>query len=212
MLARLMPLKRLLASFSVSLIAFGFGLVAFAALAQTGPADAPPAAADTLDALLQQAIKVFSDWKTGGILVGLLALIHLLTNLSKLSFFADKIPANARPWIAVVLSTALAIIGAKASGASWLAAISAGIVAGITGGLATIGAHELVLTGSAAKQAERSTGAAIADAVKAGDGVAAAKVADLNDSLAAIAKITDEKARLAALADWAKSNPPAAAA
>lgn len=170
--------------------------------------------APDLSALLDQATKIVSDWKTGGALVGAIAIVNLGTNLLKVPWLRDRI--SVKPWVLPVASALLAGGGAFATslhgGATMVGAISAAVVAAATIGFGGIGLHEFVNSFSASKQAERSAGAIFHDAVVKGDADAAAHVSAHYAELDGIAKLPSEKERALAFAQWAVKNPPAQAA
>lgn len=192
----------------VDLVAgFVFGAMFIFALGALAQDPAAPPAPD-LAAIIQQALQAFGSFRAGAVFAGLVVVVHLLTDLTKIPFLAQYVPDRARPWISLGLSVVGAGVGALATGASW----SAALVAALTAAFASGGLHEMVNTLNPAKQAERAAGAAIADAVLAGDKTAAAAVAAQADALREIAALQDQKARVEALAAWANAHPPRGAA
>lgn len=179
-------------------------LIPFAALAQTA---ADPAAQPDLSAIIQMAFNVISQWKVGGVMVGLVALTNIAVNLLKIQWVKDHL--TVKPWLMPILSCVfaglLAMFTALATHASWYAALAAGLIAG----LSAIGFHEFINSFSANKQAERAVGAVIMDAIKVGDGAAHAAVSNLHAQLDGIDKLAGSD-KAAAVSDWANAHPPGA--
>lgn len=154
-----------------------------------------------LDALLS----LIGQFKAGGPLLGSIALVHYLVQITKLKplnpFFSKKFWI--RPALALVSGALLAFLGTMASGGTAAAALLAALASGV----GSMGLHELLNLFDKSKQAER----AIASAMKklaSGDGEIGTKVAALKSELDTIAALPDEKSRLEALASWAKLHPP----
>lgn len=183
-------------------IAFGLSVLLlwpFTVLAQSAdPGIAPPSIGD----ILQQVISVIGTFRTGAVIAALIGVVNILTNLTKVQWLADRIPSKARPWIALALGVLTAAFTARQSGATWIAAIIAGVMAG----LGSIGLHELV--GSFQSKPGEEVGKVVA-AAAAGDAAATAKVASLSSSLDDIQALPVDQ-RAAALADWARTHPPQA--
>lgn len=164
-----------------------------------------PAADLDLMELVNGLMMVVTQWKTGGAVLGLMALVHFLVSLSKLKMvrpFFDK-KRWLRPALALLLGFALAFLGTLATGGALLPALLHGAAVA----LGSMGFHELLNMFNAQKQAERAVAAKMAELAKS-DGDVAAKTASLKEELDKLAAIPDEAERLKALAAWAKAHPP----
>lgn len=93
-----------------------------------------------MDDIIAQLGSVVSSWDTLGTLAGMIAVVNLLVNLTKLKWLSDKVPAKARPWIALGLGALGGFLTALAASKS----IPQAVVQGILNGMAAIGTHELM--------------------------------------------------------------------
>lgn len=93
-----------------------------------------------MDDLINQFLNVITTWQQAGIIAGLVVVVNLLTNLTKLGAFAKYVPAVARPWVALGLGVAAGFLSALAAGKS----LAQAVVAGLLIGLSSIGTHEVV--------------------------------------------------------------------
>jgi len=167
-----------------------------AALAQvTG--DPGPSLGD----LLKQAMDVFTTWKTGGALVGIVALTNLLTNASKASIFDSTF--NKVWWLRPTLSLVFGLVSGILTSVIGGVPVATAILTGLLSGLLSTAFHELVTQFNGRIVTERVVGSAVAKVAASGD---AAKVTEMKTALDAAAAITDEKERLKALAAWANAH------
>jgi len=74
-----------------------------------------------------------------GTLLGLIALVNFLTNLTKVPRINAWVPPDFRKWIALGLGVAGGVLAALASGKPWLASLLQGVIVGI----GAIGTHEV---------------------------------------------------------------------
>lgn len=95
-----------------------------------------------MDDILNQLTQLVSTWEQAGTLAGLVVLVNLLTNLTKIKWLQDRVPAAARPWIAAVLGTAGGVLTALVGGKP----LPLALVSGLLIGMSAIGTHELVST------------------------------------------------------------------
>lgn len=199
------------ATFLASAALFLFALVvvprahAAVLLAQVG--SPPPEIGD----LIKQALTVLTDWKTGGVFVGLVAISNFGANLLKLPFI--KTVLSGRPWLLPLASSLIAAVGAFAtamtSGAGLYGSLLSAVIAALTIGLGGVGLHEVVTAVfNKDKQAERAAGAVLADAVVKGDQAALTKIQGNYAELENIAALSSEEDRARQFAEWAKSHPP----
>lgn len=165
-----------------------------------------PDPATSLTDLITSFAQISGDWKTAGGLGAAIAVVHFLMKLTKLPYIDEKLSEKTwlKPVIGVVLGAAVGLTGALAAGAG----LASAVVAGALAGLGSAGWHELMVTFSADKKAQRAVGFTIADLVVAQDSEAIALAAK---NLQTIATITDKAERLKALAAWANGHPPATA-
>lgn len=93
--------------------------------------------------LVAEATKVYSDWKTGGWMAGLLALVSLFMSLLRFKpvnqFFRDKQIMWLKPILAAAFGGALAGMSAGFSGAG----VGPSIIAGLLAGLGAVGLYEV---------------------------------------------------------------------
>jgi LytS/YehU family sensor histidine kinase len=162
----------------------------------------PEAAQPDLTQVLAAAFAIIGTWKGGGALVGMIAVVNVLTNATKLSIL-DGIMSKWW-WLRPTVSLGLGLVGGILTSVAAGTPIAASILAGLVAGLASTGFHELMTQVNARVKAERATGAAIVAIVATGD---VAKISDMKVKLDAITVIKDEKERLVALAAWANANP-----
>lgn len=178
-------------------------LVPLAALAQAADPSQPD-----FGQLFSQLAGVFGSWKTAGAIAGSIALVNLFVNLTKLgaldSFFNRKVWL--RPLLAVVFGCVLTCLGAIASGQ----ALPAALLAGVFAGLSSAGFHEFITAMNPSKQTERALGAQMGALAKS-DGSIQVQVDAAKAHLDNLAALPDSASRLAAMAAFAKSNPPPAA-
>ncbi len=109
-----------------------------------------------MDEFINQLTSIVTTWQQAGALAGLILLVNLLTNLTKLQLFASRVPAAARAWVAAGLGTAGGLLTALASGKPVPQALLAGLIIG----LGAIGTHELVSNAKPAVVALRANRAA----------------------------------------------------
>jgi len=110
------------------------------------------------------------------------------------------------PAVSLVLGFLLALLGAKAAGASWVGAIVTGLVTG----LGATGFHEMLGMFSPSKKAEAAAGKAVADAFIKGDSAAGEAVAVKLSELDTSAHSTqNEKANALTVAMTTPPLPPA---
>lgn len=114
--------------------------------AETGPSTAasePAAAEPSSDDLVKSVVKIASDWKAGGALAGVAAVLALLLQVSKMNLFRKLLDDKGREWMRPVgltlLSAAGGVVTALQAGAPKGAAALAGAMAGLSG----VGAREL---------------------------------------------------------------------
>lgn len=188
----------------MKLIAFLLSFLLFPIIAMAAPGAVPIDPGVDLAVLLQTAMGVISDWQTAGALAGLLALVQLLMKLSKLSIFDAWLGTKKwlRPLVAAILGGVTAFLTALSLGKPALAAL----VAGIGAGLASSGFHELMVIFDANKRAERSIGSTMAK-LMAGDALSEEKVKEVQAAIAEAAAQTTPDARLKALAAYANARP-----
>lgn len=197
-------IRNCLTTISLMLAAVFVYITPFAVFAQDG--SAPP----TTDAVIQQAFGVLSQWKTGGAVIGLIAAVNVLMNLTKIQWVKDHL-LNVRPWLMPLASVLFAGLLAGLGALQAHAAPMGAIIAAITAGLGAVGFHELVNSFNSSKQLERSVGSKIVDAIKQGDGSAMNAAAALHAQLNSISGYDpQEQAKVAAA--WANNKPPLAAA
>jgi hypothetical protein len=183
-------------------------------LLAVAPAVALAAAAEptnpSIEQLLTELLGSVETWKASGWLAGMVAVVNLLVNALKFKPLADwleklKIGWWLRPVISVVLGILAGVFSNLVGGASVGTALMIALLAGIS----STGFHELMTAlFNNRVQAERAAGAKILDLVKNADGAGAAAVASMQKDLAEISAIANQSARVAALAEWAKANPP----
>jgi hypothetical protein len=93
-----------------------------------------------MDDFLTQLTSVVTTWREVGALAGLIVLVNLLTHLTRLPLFAERVPSVARAWIAAGLGAFSGVLAALAAGKPVPFAVMSGLVIG----LGAIGAHELM--------------------------------------------------------------------
>lgn len=84
---------------------------------------------------LSGAISAFD----AGWLIGLIAIVNMLTNLTKVPKLKEWIPAAARKWVAFGLGVASGLLAALATGKPLAAALMQGVIVGV----GAIGTHEV---------------------------------------------------------------------
>lgn len=116
-----------------ALFAIATGL--FALLFQTVPdglTPIDPSAPIDPTVLLHDAMVIYKDWRSGGVVVALSLVVWLATQVSKNTVLLEKIPTYWRPYIALVLGVASGSLAALSSGAHfWPGAVFAGVAAGL---------------------------------------------------------------------------------
>jgi hypothetical protein len=93
-----------------------------------------------MDDFINQLTSIATTWQSAGAIAGLILVVNLLTNLTKLQIFASKVPAAARSYIAAGLGTVGGLLAALAKGLPVPQALLSGLVIG----LSAIGTHEVV--------------------------------------------------------------------
>lgn len=91
-----------------------------------------------MEDLLNQMSTVLSAFNAGTLL-GLIALVNVLTNLTKVPRVRDLVPPPARKWVALGLGLAGGVLAALADGKPWLASLLQGVIIGV----GAIGTHEV---------------------------------------------------------------------
>lgn len=136
-------MKRLI--LAAVLVAFPFQLQADAPEApaepavETAPAEAP---APDVGELLKQTGQVVSDWRTVGWLAGMIALINLLINLTRLPFLDALLARYKKKWLKPLIAAGLgAFLVGMTSYATDANALNS-IVIGLLTGFAAVGVHE----------------------------------------------------------------------
>ena len=159
--------------------------------------------------LIGQVIEVVSQWQTMGWVAGAIALVNLLTNVTKLKFVAKYIKPSWRPWVAMGLAFAAAFFGSMFTGVGFIGSLVAALVGSMGGGLASVGAHEVLgPLLSKSHGDERKAAEVIKSIVRAGDSDVAERVEKVKALLDEMGKEPDTGKRLSAMADWANKNPP----
>ena len=96
-----------------------------------------------LPGLIGDATAIYSEWKTGGWMAGLLALVTLLMNLLRFGpineFFRVKQLMWLKPILAAAFGAVAAGIGAGVAGA----AVGPSLIAGVLAGLGAVGLYEV---------------------------------------------------------------------
>lgn len=150
-----------------------------------------------MDQALTDLLQVVGDFRTAGLLAGMIAVVNLLTNLTKVPLVAKYVKPAWRPWVALGLGAVGSGLAALSSGVS----IPAAVLTGLVSGFSAIGSHELLST-VGKKATERAAGKVVTDALKAPNEQVKAKVDVLTKELAtATAKPAD--ARMTDLANLA---------
>lgn len=190
------PIVGSLVAFAVAIMLFP--LFAFAQAADTGTQ--PP----DIATLIQLALQVVADWRSAGAIAGCIALVNLLTNLTKLKAIDDFLGRKfwIRPLVSILLGAATAFLAALATGAPVLPALLAGVVAGLGGS----GVHELVTVFNGRVQAERAAGAKLVEILSVEDAKVTADAVELHKKLDELIAIPDQRTRLEALANWANGR------
>lgn len=106
---------------------------------------------DGLAELLSQAFEVVKGFKDAGLLMGLVLLVNLLVNLTKLPWVTDLLAKVkwVRAPLALALGACSGLLGALAMGKSWQE-VAMAAATGLVAGLGSIGLHEVVQSGKAA--------------------------------------------------------------
>lgn len=91
-----------------------------------------------MDDFVNQLSGAISAFDAGWI-IGLIAVVNLLTNLTKVPKLKDWIPSAARKWVALDLGLASGLLAALAEGKPLLAAVLQGVIVGV----GAIGTHEV---------------------------------------------------------------------
>lgn len=106
---------------------------------------------DGLAELLTQAFEVVKGFKDAGLLMGLVLLVNLLVNATKLPWIDGMISKVKwlRAPLALALGASAGLLGALAAGKSW-AEIAMAVATGLVAGLGSVGLHEVVQSGKAA--------------------------------------------------------------
>lgn len=168
-----------------------------------------------MEDIIQQLSQVVTDWKTLGALAGLLALIKVVTDLTKLAAtpeapkwlvkaFSWLKPAW-RPWFATGLGFLAVALAAKLEGRTWVEALMAGLLGGVLG-LGASGAHEAIGALKPTERAKKEASAAVAHALDGPEAEVKAKVEAMKADLDKVAALPDKRARLKALADAANAR------
>lgn len=162
-----------------------------------------------MDDILQQLGKVISDWNTVGALAGLIALVNLLVQLTKLHSlpgFLGKamawIKPSWRPYLAIGLGMLGGFLVALQQGKSWGAAVVGGIITG----LGAIGGHEAITQAQPSEKARKEAASAVEAALTGERDEVKAKVDAMKAELDKVVALPDKKARLKALADLANAK------
>jgi len=164
--------------------------------------------------IINSGIGIATNAKAWGAIATLAAVIKLLMDFSKTLVgqkLLEKLSAHhkwLRPLVASALGFLAGALGALAMHKPWATILMAGL-GGVGAAFAGIGAHEVVSTATAAGRERRAASAAVEHALSAGDDKVKEHVESLKAELDKAAAMPDRKARLAALAAWAKAHPPA---
>lgn len=175
-----------------------------AALAQGTTVD--PTTPPDVGSILQQLFNVIGNWKTGGLIVGILGITNVLTNVIKI----DKIKTmlGVKPWMLPLVSMLLGSITAFTTALIAHASLSGALITALIAGLGGIGIHEIANVFNADKQAARAAGNTVLAHVQTADETARSEKLALHKELDAIGKLDDNKAKTAALAEWAQEHAP----
>lgn len=104
----------------------------------------PAASAPSADDMVASVVKVAADWKAGGALAGVAALLALLLQISKMDLFRKLLDDKGRDWMRPLGLTLLATAGGLVSALQAGAPLGAAALAGAMAGLSGIGGRELL--------------------------------------------------------------------
>lgn len=93
--------------------------------------------------LISDATKVYGDWKTGGWMAGLLALVSLLMGLLRFGPVNDFFRSNQIMWLKPILAAVFGGIGGGFAATVEGAGVGPAIVAGLLAGLGAVGLYEV---------------------------------------------------------------------
>jgi len=156
--------------------------------------------APTFTDITQQGIVAIQTWKSVGYLAGMLAVVNVLVNATKLPFLSDFFSQRVwlRPLLATIFGALAGTLQAMVEGSPFLPSLLVGLIAG----LGSVGFHELMQILNQRKQTERKIGGLIVESV--GDSQKVTK--DLTQKIHEIDAISGETHRLQALADLANNS------
>ena len=140
--------------------------------------------------------EIVQTWTAVGTLAGSIAVVNLLTNITKRQLFAKFIKPGYRPFIALVLGTLSSSLAGIASGMNPVMAF----VTGLGAGAAAIGVNEVWHNTAGKARIERKAMKAVKDVIAAGDEKAKEKADDLHRAIIAAIQVSDKKKRLEILA------------
>ena len=93
--------------------------------------------------LLTDATKVYSDWKTGGWMAGLLALVSLLMNLLRFGPINDFFRSKQIMWLKPILAAVFGAVGGGLTAGIAGAGVGPALISGVMAGLGAIGLYEV---------------------------------------------------------------------
>lgn len=96
-----------------------------------------------LPSLVEGVKDVYSDWKTGGWMAGLLALVSLLMGALRFPPLNSYFEAKKIMWLKPILAAVLGAAGAALAAAQTGASIGPALVSGLLAGLSAVGLYEL---------------------------------------------------------------------
>lgn len=152
--------------------------------------------------LLEQAFAIIKTWKEAGAIAGLIAVVAVLVQLSKLPKISKLIPAIIRPWVAVGLGIIGGILTSVGTGTGLMQAVLSGVLAG----LASTGLFEFLKPTVPSEKAQSQAKQSVAEALKGPQAEVAAKVDTLKAQLDLAAAMPDKKSRLRRLAELVKET------
>jgi hypothetical protein len=158
-----------------------------------------PAAPDT-GALINEFLKIVQNFGTAGWLVSLGAAVLLLTQVTKLPFLDRWLSKPV--WLRPAISAGLGALGGFLSGFAMggLPKALMGLVAGAMSGFAAIGVHQFASRLSTSGSNEVEAGRVLKTFVASSETEIDTKAAELHAVIDTMAKESDKKKRLAALA------------